>query len=384
DAPPPMAPEQLLEARREVRLVALANVDSDMEALRRSEQQEELRGIVSAYRGGLPQTCRVPGVMWFYAVMLTGEFVDLAGMVDKTVRGCREFGYDWELAFILQLRARIQNDRPGGLDRAARDADEALEIFRRIGDAWGVAEALAGRGESREGHGEYGLAADDYRAAMRYAVDLGAHGQLPLLKTRLGGALIEAGDVEQGERLLHEVLDEGRHNRDAVPYARMQLATWLATAGRNDESRHQLQLVREEFAERSAPEMFLGMVEGALAALDVEEGRYDGALAAVRGAVAKMRGPLTQAVAPDLPLSQLPIAARVLALTGGRDGAADGARLLGAFDAVRAPRQHTPRILRISRAAAEAAVRAVLGAADYASAHAEGATLPLDEALDLI
>ncbi|MFI8994856.1 AfsR/SARP family transcriptional regulator [Streptomyces sp. NPDC053542] len=384
DTPPPMTPEQFLEARREVRLVALASTDGDMEALRRFEQQEELRGIVSAYRGGLPQTCRVPGVMWFYAVMLTGEFADLSGMVDETVRGCREFGYDWELAFILQLRARIQNDRPGGLEQAARDADEALEIFRRIGDAWGVAEALAGRGESREGHGEYGPAADDYRAAMRYAADLGAHGQLPLLKTRLGGALIESGDVEQGERLLHEVLDEGRHSRDAVPYARIQLATWLATAGRTEESRHHLRLVREEFSERSAPEMFLGMVEGALAALDVDEGRYDGALAAVRGAVAKMRGPLTQAIAPDVPLSQLPIAARVLGLTGGPDGAAAGARLLGAFDAVRAPRQHTPRILRISREAAEAAVRAVLGAADYASAHAEGATLSLDEALDLI
>ncbi|WP_063829486.1 ATP-binding protein [Streptomyces violens] len=384
DAPPPMPPEQFLEARREVRLVALASVDSDMEALRRFEQQEELRGIISAYRGGLPQTCRVPGVMWFYAVMLTGRFADLVELVDDTVRGCREFGYDWELAFILQLRAKIQNDRPGGLPQASRDAGEALEIFRRIGDAWGVAEALAGRGEAREGHGEYGPAADDYRAAMRYAADLGANGQLPLLKTRLGGALIESGDVEQGERLLHEVLEEGRHSRDAVPYARIQLATWLATAGRTEESRHHLLLVREEFVERSAPEMFLGMVEGALAALDVDEGRYDGVLEAVRGAVAKMRSPLTHAVTPDLPLSQLPVAARVMALTGGPAGAADGARLLGAFDALRAPRQHTPRILRIAREAAEAAVRAVLGAADYKSAHAEGAALPLDEALDLI
>ncbi|MER7396409.1 BTAD domain-containing putative transcriptional regulator [Streptomyces sp. NPDC000151] len=384
DAPPPMPPEQFLEARREVRLVALASVDSDMQALQRFEQQEELRGIVSAYRGGLPQTCRVPGVLWFYAVMLTGCFVDLVGMVDETVRGCREFGYDWELAFILQLRARIQNDRPGGLDQASRDADEALEIFRRLGDAWGVAEALAGRGETHEGHGAYGPAADDYRAAMRYAAELGAHGQLPLLKTRLGGVLIEAGDVEQGERLLHEVLAEGRHNRDAVPFARVQLATWLTTAGRIGEARHHLQLVREEFDERSAPEMFLGMVEGALAALDVEEGRYDGVLAAVRGAVAKMRSPLTHAVAPDLPLSQLLVAARVLALTGGPDGATDGARLLGAFDTLRAPRQHAQRITRTSREAAEEAVRAVLGAADYASAHAEGAALPLDEALDLI
>ncbi|MGI5468415.1 hypothetical protein [Streptomyces sp. CA-132043] len=356
-----------------------------MDTLLEPEQQEELRGVATVYRGGLPQTCRVPGVMWFYAVMLTGRFEELIELIDETVRGCREFGYDWELAFVLQLRAKIQNDRPGGLPQAARDVDEALEIFLRIGDAWGVAEALAGRGESRENHGEYGPAADDYRAAMRYAADLGAHGQLPLLKVRLGGVLIEAGEEETGQGLLREVLEEGQHsNRDAVPFARIQLATWLATAGRTAESREHLRKVREEFAERSTPQLFLGVVEGSLAALDADEGRYDGVLEAVRGAVARMDDRLTRAIAPDALLSQLLVAARVLAVTGGPAGAADGARLIGSFDALRAPRPHAPRITWHSRTAAEEAVRAVLGEADYASAHAEGAALTLDEALSLI
>ncbi|MEU6119190.1 BTAD domain-containing putative transcriptional regulator [Streptomyces sp. NPDC047117] len=385
DAPPPLPPEQLLEARREVRLVALAGRDSDMDTLLEPEQQEELRGVAAVYRGGLPQTCRVPGVMWFYAVMLTGRFEELTELIDETVRGCREFGYDWELAFVLQLRAKIQNDRPGGLPQAARDVDEALEIFQRIGDAWGVAEALAGRGESRENHGEYGPAADDYRAAMRYAADLGAHGQLPLLKVRLGGVLIEAGEEDTGERLLREVLEEGQHsNRDAVPFARIQLATWLATAGRTAESREHLRQVRAEFADRATPQLFLGVVEGSLAALDADEGRYDGVLEAVRGAVAMMDDRLTRAIAPDALLSQLLVAARALAVTGGPAGAADGARLIGSFDALRAPRPHAPRITRHSRTAAEEAVRAVLGEADYASARAEGAALTLDEALSLI
>ncbi len=385
DAPPPLPPEQLLEARRQVRLVALAGRESDMDTLLDDEEQEELRGIAAAYRGGLPQTCRVPGVMWFYAVMMTGRFEELITLMDATVRGCREFGYDWELAFVLQLRAKIQNDRPGGLPQATRDVDESLEIFLRIGDAWGVAEALAGRGEAREGRGEYGSAADDYRAAMRYAADLGAHGQLPLLKVRLGGALIEAGEVDTGERLLREVLEEGQHSsRDAVPFAQIQLATWLATVGRTAESRDHLRQVQAEFVERPVPQLFLGMVEGALAALDADEGRYDGVLEAVRGAVARMDDSLTRAVAPDVPLSQLLVAARALAVTGGTAGAADGARLLGAFDALRAARLHASRIVRHSRATAEEAVRAVLGAAEYASAHAEGAAFTLDEALSLI
>ncbi len=139
-----MDPEQLQEARREVRLVALASVDSDIEALREPKMQEELAGILAAYRSGMPQTCKVPGVMWHYAVLINGDYEQLAHLVDTTVEACRDLGHDWELAFVLQLRSKVLNDHPGGLETATADADEALRIFLRIGDAWGAAEALVG------------------------------------------------------------------------------------------------------------------------------------------------------------------------------------------------------------------------------------------------
>ncbi|MFI7103613.1 AfsR/SARP family transcriptional regulator [Streptomyces sp. NPDC050161] len=386
DAPPPMSAELLQEARREVRLVAMASVESDMEALRSPQIQAELAGVLAAYRSGMPQTCRVPGVMWYYAVLLSGRIDRLAEMADDAVRACREFGYEWELAFTLQLRSKILNDRPGGLEKASRDADESLRIFVGIGDDWGAAEALAGRAEAREARGEYARAAQDYRAAMAYAEDLGAHDQTLLLRTRLAGVLIEDGQEDTGERLLREVLAQAKeHNsgRDAVPFAQLTLAMRLSVAGRVDEAREQLLAVRDAFAQR-APELFLGLVESALVGTDLDQGRLDGLPERLRAALAKMQGDLTRMVAPDLPVSQLLTGARLMVAVRGAAAGPDAARLVGAYDALRSASHVPPRVMRDSRAAAEAAARGVLGDAAYAGAYAEGGGLSLEEATALI
>ncbi|MCB5907164.1 AfsR/SARP family transcriptional regulator [Streptomyces pinistramenti] len=386
DAPPPMSAEQLQEARREVRLVAMASVDSDIEALQSPRMQRDLEGVLAAYRSGMPQTCRVPGVMWFFAALLSGRIDELPGMADDAVRACREFGFEWELAFTLQFRAKIHNDRAGGLEMASRDADESLRLFVGIGDDWGVAEALAGRAEAREARGEYALAAQDYRAAMAYAEDLGAHDQTLLLRTRLAGVLIEDGQGEAGERLLREVLAQaGERNsgREAVPFAQLTLAMRLTSVGRLDEAREQLLTVRDAFAQR-APEMFLGLAESALVATDLEAGRLDRLPERLRSALAKMQSALTRMVAPDLPVNQLLTGAQVWLAVRGADAGRDAARLVGAYDALRSVSHVPPGIVRDSRAAAEKAARGVLGDAAYADAHAEGGGLSLEEATALI
>ncbi|MEU3543884.1 AfsR/SARP family transcriptional regulator [Streptomyces paromomycinus] len=389
DGPPPMDPEQLKEARREARLVRLASVESDIEVLRKRELRDELAGILAAYRSGMPQTCKLPGVMWYYAVLLTGRFDELAQMTEDAVRACREYGYAWELAFVLQLRSKIFNDRPDGLAEARRDADESLEIFVRLGDAWGAAEAIAGRGESREGRGEYALAAEDYRAAIRYAEELGARSQVLLLQTRLGSVLIEDDDEATGERLLYEVLElakEQNSGRDAVSFAHLTLAMHLTFAGRLQEARGHLEEVRQAFGQRG-PEMFKGVLAMSLVSVDIEEGKYAAdMLPRIRSAMELFQDELTQIVAPDLPVIQLLTGARaLLGVRGPAAGGADAARLIGAYDALRS-RSHRPqRIIRKNRAAAEAEARAALGDdAAYDRAYAEGGGLSLEEATTLV
>ncbi|MER6145896.1 BTAD domain-containing putative transcriptional regulator [Streptomyces sparsogenes] len=392
DRPPPLPPDLLDEARRGVRLIALANIEGDMRELGDEEAREDLEGIVRAYRPGLPQTCRIPGFMWFYAVLLTGRFALLREVVEEGVRGCEELGYEWEKAMLLQLRAKVLSGPIGedlGRDGAAarRDADESLEIFTRLGDAWGAAEALSGRGELLEQRGKGEAAAADYRAAIDYAEQLGAHAQVSLLRARLAGAMVESRDeaeAAEGERILREVVEQGPHaGSEALSYARLHLAIRCGTTGATDEARLQLDRLLDEFGRR-ALDLFQGVVEGLIAWLDLLDGRPEDALARVRGAIAKIDDPLAEMVAPHIQVTHVLVGAWVLCDLGGAEHTEAAARLLGAYDALRQPHFRVLLMEEAGRRRTEAELRARLGDAAYERAHAEGGGLSLEEATALV
>ncbi|GHA85727.1 AfsR/SARP family transcriptional regulator [Streptomyces chryseus] len=383
DAPPPMAPEQLLEARRGAWLIHLASMNHELDQWTTDEATAWLRSVVEVYRPGLPQTCRVPGTLWFFAVMLTGSPGQLYEVVNKTVEACREFGYVWELAMALQLRANLLANRSEWAGDASRDADESLEIFTRLGDVWGEAEALAARAESRERKGEFALAADDYRAAIGHADLLGAQTQVSLLRARLAGVLVETGDGDEAEAMLRDILAKVEQGHESEPPARMFLAMWLARTGRTDEGREHLDAMRRSF-NRSNLAIFEGFVIGLLAWMDNLDGRYDEALSRARRALECAREPLARMVAPQMPAVHLMTAARALAGLGGPDLARDAARLLGGYGAL-LPRGHFATTQeRESAADAEAAARAELGDAAYEAAYAEGGGLTLEQAAALV
>ncbi|MEU1790821.1 BTAD domain-containing putative transcriptional regulator [Streptomyces sparsogenes] len=390
--PPPMPPDVLDEARRGVRLLGLANIEGDLRGLSDDEAAEDLQGIVRAYRPGLPQTCRVPGFMWFYAVLLTGRFALLREVVEQGVRGCGEFGYEWEKAMLLQLRAKVLSGPMGaelgrGSREALRDADESLEIFTRLGDAWGAAEALSGRGELLEQRGEGEAAAADYRAAVGWAEQLGAHAQVSLLRARLGGAMAESRDeaeAAEGERILRAVVEQGPHaGSEALSYARLQLAVRCGNTGATQEARVQLERLLAEFGRRALG-LFEGVVQGLIAWLDLLDGRPQEALVRVRGAIAKVDDPLAEMVAPHIQVTHVLIGAWVLCDLGGPERTEAAARLLGAYDALRQPHFRVLLSEGAGRRRTEAALRARLGDAAYERAHAEGGGLSLEEATALV
>ncbi|WP_399552993.1 ATP-binding protein, partial [Streptomyces sp. WELS2] len=162
DTPPPYTGEALVEARRGVHLAHLACMDTEMDAWQTPAAQARLRTIAQVYEPGLPQTCRVPGLLWFFAVLLTGGADRLHTIVDACVETCRTTpGFEWELAGVLHLRANFLSNRAAWTDDATRSADESLAIYRRLGDAWGATEALAARGEANERGAAYDRAAAD-------------------------------------------------------------------------------------------------------------------------------------------------------------------------------------------------------------------------------
>ncbi|MEU9575008.1 BTAD domain-containing putative transcriptional regulator [Streptomyces massasporeus] len=385
DAPPPMTGELLAEARRGIHLAHLACMDTELDAWQNPRSQEKLRAIARTYEPGLPQNCRLPGLLWFFAVMLTGDMDRLRVIIDASIRTCRQApDFDWELASGLQMRANFLANRTDWAGDAARDADEALEIFRRLSDDWGTAEALSARAEAHERKGDYAAAAADYEAAIVHAERLGARAQAAVLRARLGNVLLEAGEDERGERLLREVIaqHEDTHS-EVMPAARLFLAGWLGMTDRVPEAREHLRRLRQDF--RIAHFIvFDAYILGAEAWLDATEGRYEECLRRIRTGMERAADPLSEAITPHVRSGYLIIGARALAAMDGGGRAEDAARCLGAFDALLPPRHVAQRQERETRERTERQARALLGDQAYETAYAQGGGLSPEEAAELL
>ncbi|WP_330267387.1 AfsR/SARP family transcriptional regulator [Streptomyces griseorubiginosus] len=385
DTAPPWTGEVLEEARRGAHLVHLACMDTELDAWQNQHAQAKLRTIAATYEPGMAQTCRMPGSLWFFAIMLTGDMDRLRDVIKATVDTCRATpGHEWELAAALQWRANLLANRSDWAGDAIQDAEEALEIYERIGDLWGTAEALSARAEAHERKGEWRAAADDYERAIERAEQLGARAQRSVLNARLGSALLETGEAERGERLLREVIaDQDGVRNEAMPASRMFLAGRLGMTGRIPEAREQLRLLRQQFGIAHFV-IFDAFILGSEAWLEAMDGCYDECLRLTRRALEKSGDPLALTIAPHMRTMYLHTAALALAAADGGARARDGARCLRAGDAL-LPADHAPTTIeRTVRGNAERDLRAVLGDAAYESAYAEGGGLSPEEAAALV
>ncbi|MGW6588235.1 BTAD domain-containing putative transcriptional regulator [Streptomyces globisporus] len=384
DRPPPMDDDQLAEARRGVALLQLAGVDNAISAWSSPEGKERLRIIADTYRPGMPQTCRLPGTLWLFANMIAGDEDRLNTVLDETVRASRVHGGEWELGSALHTRANIRSNSPQRVADACADADESLEIYTRLGDDWGAAEALAARGEANERAGRFLAALDDYREAVEYARKIGAQSQVALLRARYAGSLIELERLREAEAILRDVTETSRHlSHEALPMARMHLAFVLGLQGQVDEARRQAHLVREDFKERDVA-IFGGFVHGVLAWLDNLDGDHVSALSNALTALESAREPLSMMVAPQMPSAYVTAMAQAIAGFEGADAARDAVRLLG-FQETILPKGHVPTVMeRRNWMITERAARERLGdEAAYTAAYEQGGGLTLDEATAL-
>ncbi|MEU9859845.1 BTAD domain-containing putative transcriptional regulator [Streptomyces sp. NPDC047971] len=388
DTPPPWSEGRLWEARRGCRMLVLASEGGDgATAMERPETRARLAAIVSAYGHGMPQNCRQPGSMWYFARLMTGEFHGLDDTLAALVSACRAHGAGWDLAFTFLLRAKLLGDR---LD----DAERALALFEREQDAWGIAESLCARGQAYERADRLPEAAADFERAARASARLGARSQVPVFTARLAAVRLRlpAADAtarKEAERLLAEAAEEtGAPTGEPVSTARLLLAQHYAHTGRTNLAREQLHRIEGEFP-GNAPDLFAGLTGGLRGWLDCLDGAYDEAAAHLARAVRDVEA-LAYLVAPDLVVCQFATAAWASAGHGTTARAEDGARLLGAYDAHRGEaggagfRPFTGQTEALVRERAERALRAALPPETYTRRYAEGGTLTVREAAALV
>ncbi|WP_282691937.1 BTAD domain-containing putative transcriptional regulator [Streptomyces sp. CC208A] len=382
-APPPLSEEQRWEARRGVRLVELLNMDHETARWTTPEGTARLREIAAVYPPGLPQTCRLPGSFAVFVTILIGEPDRLHELLDTTVQACRDHGYAWELAHVLQMRANMLANRGDWAERAIADADESLEIFERLGDSWGAAEALSSRAEAHERLLAFDEAAADFAAAIGHAEKIGAPSQRALLRARYADILVETGRTEEGEAILREILDGGHApGHEPQAGARLFLAMTLGRTGRTEEAREHLTTLLGEFGNETLS-LFGGFTLGSLGWIDALEGRYASALRHTAEAYERSLGALSMTVAPQMPPVHLVVAAWALAGLGG-PGARTAAVLLGARQGLVPAGHRQPTVERENLERATELTRAALGEAAFAAAYAEGDGLSHEEAAALL
>ncbi|MHA6759497.1 BTAD domain-containing putative transcriptional regulator [Streptacidiphilus sp. PAMC 29251] len=406
DLPPPWSAEVYAEARRGLKIFQCVTAEGDFSRSPTEETRRLAADVLGAYPVELPQSARIPALHRVYVTMSAALMDQMHPAVESMVESCRRHDRPWELAFALQMSCKLHNDQPGKRELSHAEAAESLELFTRLGDRWGMAEALAGQSEAASFDGDYLAAARCAREAIVHAESIGAHQGVPILQVRLGDALLGAGELEEGER---QILLGVQNSRIHTPYGQgtgffgtVVLAALRCRQERFDEARELLEPMRQDFKDGSMASMLGGMLEGMLGWLDARQGQLAQGLHRLRGGVGRVADhPLAGVINDMLGLMLIPSAADLLmrcaqegvpigdaAPDAAEDPAGDdpallAARLIGAYQ-----RQQTRNnVHHLERQLLEetiAGLRELLGDQAYDAAHAEGAALEPAEAVAVL
>ncbi|WP_344445734.1 ATP-binding protein, partial [Kitasatospora nipponensis] len=382
------------EARRQLWLYQLiSRFETNMDVIGDEAQRERAPRILAAYHPDLPQSYSYPPLLRIFAAFLSGQPDAMIGLIDQAVDGCRRHGRPSELAWVLQLRAKMSNDRVGGLAQARLDGDESFAIYERLGDSWGMSEALAAQAETAGFCGDAATAAAAYRRAIELAVELGAPQEIPLLQIRLGEALLETEPVE-GERLIRQALGRagtaGQQAEGTLIYGHMVLSGLYSHRGEHEAARHQLTLLaasRGKFGP-VVPQIFDGMLACAEALVMARCGEVDEGVRRLGEGLRVLREIPAGAMifAEHVTLMMLPVATGVMVIRAQRDQDRELSHRIGLLAGA-----HTARtgvqgsyLDRHERAAREQALIGLLGRPRYERACEQGHELSWEEVVALL
>ncbi|KJY34796.1 BTAD domain-containing putative transcriptional regulator [Streptomyces sp. NRRL S-495] len=385
----PMPPEVLGEARRAIVIYRLISIfEGNLDVLGDPEAVATARKVTEAYSSDLPQSYRFPGLMRVFGAFLIGQLDAMRDLLDDAVAGCREHGNASDLAFILQIRAKMMNDWPGGAEQSTLDGEESLELYRRAGDRWGMSQALSARGESLANQGRSADAVEAYRRAIELAEELGAPQEVPMLQVHLGSAMLDS-DLAAGERQIRAALDgiepgDNQATNGALLFGHLMLCGINAQRGDFERALAELDVLRWTRIGAFAPDVVGGMLTVTRGWIIARAGDPDLGRELVGEGRQLMRSVPAAAsgFVDQMSVMMLPPVIGLLEAFARRDGDLARARLaavlFGAHTGMNGPKGGY--LDRVERERTEDALRGMLGDAEFEVAAAEGRTMSVTEA----
>ncbi|WP_431983568.1 BTAD domain-containing putative transcriptional regulator [Streptomyces qinglanensis] len=174
--------------------------------------------LVVTFKEPGPAAARFPGIFWPFAGYLVDGSKAVSPLMDLAVAHCRRYSEPWGLAVALLFRAHVRIDRPGGLSLTHGDLPEIGSLAASTGDRWLLGQLCGLRAETALQEGRYDDARADFETALRYAEQLGALTEVPLLLARIADVWFRRGDTGQADRLARRAVAEAERLgiRDAL------------------------------------------------------------------------------------------------------------------------------------------------------------------------
>ena len=161
-----------------------------------------------------------------------GQYSSARGPSVRAVEKTRASGFEVLLARALYLEAATMAPLGEG-DKAIAAAEEAKEIYNRVGDQWGVSNALEYIAYVHSTRGEWGPVEKLYQQALAVNRAIGSKTGAAIDLTSIAAARESQGDVEGGMKLDEEALaiyrEIGDRNREG--WALMGVAWAVADEG---------------------------------------------------------------------------------------------------------------------------------------------------------
>ncbi|MFH9348397.1 AfsR/SARP family transcriptional regulator [Kitasatospora sp. NPDC017646] len=384
----PMPEGVVEEARRLLAVFGLIGLfEGNLDVLGNPEAVGTAERLLDVYTEDLPQSYRFPALMRVFSAFLAGRLELMKDLMDDAVRGCERYGDASDLAFALQVRARMLNDRPEGEEQSLRDGRRSLELFEQAGDLWGVSQALSAWGESLANRGDTEGAAAAYERAIGLAEELGAPHEVPMLKVSLGSVLLER-DMERGERIVREALaaiDSPALNQSttgAVLIGHLTLCGLHAHRGEYQEALAGLEELEAITVGGFVPGIVSGLLLSTRGWVTARAGEPEAGLALMReGRRRLLEMTAASGFADQMTVMVVPAAVGVLRSFAERYGDLERARqaavLLGAHKGLNGPKGGF--LDRMERERSAAALRELLGEEAFGAAHEAGAEMTQEQ-----